>query len=155
MRRPIKKGRGKGAAEPVLDARVKPVLFAIEAACEIFDKESVALEERGLDALDQYLDEKKDLERKIKLATTDAIASGLSLKGDTLEAKAVEAALEKLSAATTRNAESLQGVKNALDHVNALIRRSASETVSEGMYNRLAKKVQARDKTMVGFGTTI
>jgi hypothetical protein len=67
----------------------------------------------------------------------------------------LEKSLERLQVAAIRNAEYLQGAKNALDHVNSLIRKSASDNGSEGMYNRLARKVDARDKTIVGFGTAV
>lgn len=153
MRRPLRKN--KTAKKPELDKRVLPIIEAIDAAREVFDQESTALEEGGLGVLDEFFDKKKDLEKRIKLATTDAVASGLSLNGDSLEVKAVEDALNKMGEAATRNAASLQSARNALDHINNLIRRSASESGSEGMYNHLAKKVDAREKTIVGFGASI
>lgn len=155
MKKPIKRGGKKTSSEPVVDDRVKPIIAAIEAAAELFDMESDGLEQGGTLALEGFFEQKRELESKIKLATAEAIDQGLSLKSDTPEAKAVEVALERLRTAANRNAEYLQGAKNALDHVNSLIRRSASDNGSEGMYNRLARKVDARDKTIVGFGAAV
>lgn len=154
MKKPIKRG-GKKTSELVLDDRVKPIIAAIEAAADLFDKESDVLEQGGPLALEGFFDQKREMESKIKLATAEAIDHGLSLRSETPEAKAVEVALERLRTAALRNSESLQGAKNALDHVNSLIRRSASDNGSEGMYNRLARKVDARDKTIVGFGASV
>lgn len=154
MRKPIKRS-GKKIVEPIIDERVRPIIAAIEAAADLFDRESEALEEHGSLALETFFEQKKELDSKIKSATADAMGRGFTLKNGTPEANIVEKSLERLQVSAIRNAEYLQGAKNALDHVNSLIRKSASDNGSEGMYNRLARKVDARDKTIVGFGTAV
>lgn len=155
MKKPVKKNNKKSNNEQKLDIRVLPIIEAIESAASIFNEESRLLEENGPIAIEGMYDLKKEAESKIKVATANAVNSGLSLQPDTAEAMAIEGSLEKLRSAAILNAESLQGAKDALDHVNNLIRRSASDNGSEGMYNRHARKVDARDKTMVGFAASI
>lgn len=154
MRKPIKKN-GKKNSKPILDERVKPIIAAIENATELFDKESDALEKEGSLALENFFEQKKELENKIKNASFTAFDHGFVLKSETPESSAVENAIARLQIAAIRNAEYLQGAKNALEHVSSLIRRSASDNGSEGMYNRLARKIDARDKTIIGFGTAV
>lgn len=155
MKKPVKKNAKDKSKRPVLDERVKPIIEAIEAAAALFDQESDALETGGPLVLESLYEQKREMEKRIKAATVRAIDDGLSLQVETLEAQAIEKSLEVLRIAANRNAESLQGVQSALDHVNSLIRRSASDNGSEGMYDRHAKKVDARAKTMVGFGISI
>lgn len=155
MKKPIKKNSKNKAKEIVLDERVKPIIVAIEAAAELFDKESDALETGGPLSIEGFAEQKREMDKAIKAATVKAVDEGLSLQVETHEAQAIENALQVLRVAAIRNTESLQGVQNALDHVNSLIRRSASDQGSEGMYNRYARKVDARAKTMVGFGISI
>jgi hypothetical protein len=154
MKKPIKRSVKK-IVDPIIDERVRPIIAAIEAAADLFDKESEALEVHGSLALETFFEQKKELDSKIKSATVDALGQGFALKNETPEANILEKSLERLQVAAIRNAEYLQGAKNALDHVNSLIRKSASDNGSEGMYNRLARKVDARDKTIVGFGTAV
>lgn len=155
MKKPVKKNAKDKSKKLILDERVKPIIEAIEAAAALFDQESDVLEAGGPLALESLYEQKREMEKRIKAATVRAVDDGLSLQVETPEAQAIEKSLEVLRIAANRNAESLQGVQNALDHVNSLIRRSASDNGSEGMYDRHAKKVDARAKTMVGFGISI
>jgi len=141
------------AKEP--DARVRPIVEAIDAAAEIFRKENSLLEAGNVSGVEQFLEKKREAEREVKRAGAKATSDGFSLVPGTPEAKLVEASLERLKSEVDKNAAYLQGAFSALNRISDLVRRAVSEKDSEGMYSRRASRVLPTNKALLGFGTSI